>query len=73
MGLFAEYEPKAAESYARGGVMAGFVSLSSFAALERFIAAVEGGRCEAYGGRWETVSVFDAGLTPAWSEEELEA
>lgn len=53
--------------------MAGFVSLSSFAALERFIAAVEGGRCEAYGGRWETVSVFDAGLTPAWSEEELEA
>ncbi|EGX96160.1 serine/threonine-protein kinase 24 [Cordyceps militaris CM01] len=69
----AHYEPKAAESYARGGVMAGFVSLSSFAALERFIAAVEGGRCEAYGGRWETVSVFDAGLTPAWSEEELEA
>ncbi len=72
MKLFAEHRPTAVGSCCRGGSMAAFVSLPSFDALERFVASMDGAGCEAYGGTWNVLSMFDPSVTKVRTAEELE-
>ncbi|KAM3506700.1 hypothetical protein MY11210_007437 [Beauveria gryllotalpidicola] len=71
MKLFAQHNPTAVGSCCRDGSMTAFVSMPSFDALEQFVTSVDGALCEAHGGTWNAMSMFDATVTPARTAEEL--
>ncbi|KAM3509816.1 hypothetical protein MY10362_000367 [Beauveria mimosiformis] len=72
MKLFAQHNPTAVGSCCRDGSLTAFVSMPSFDALEQFVASMDGALCEAYGGTWNILSIFDPTVTPARTAEELE-
>lgn len=71
MKLFAQHNPTAVGSCWRDGSLTAFVSMPSFDALEQFVANMDGALCEAYGGTWKVMSIFDPTVTPARTAEEL--
>ncbi|KAM3429063.1 hypothetical protein NHJ13734_008328 [Beauveria thailandica] len=72
MKLFAQHDPTAVGSSCRDGSITAFVSMPSFDALEQFVASMDGALCEAYGGTWNVMSIFDPTVTPARTAKELE-